>query len=173
MKNYIKRAIFLDRDGVINEDFGYVYEISKFKFKDGIFETLKELQNLGFLLIIITNQSGISRGYYTKKDFEKLTNFMLDEFLKNSVVINRVYFCPHIDNEKCSCRKPNPGMILKAKDDFDLDLKNSFLIGDKVSDMQAGKNAGIKNLFLLSKNQNLEYNTIKNIKEILKFVKEN
>ncbi|NLK66715.1 MAG: D-glycero-beta-D-manno-heptose 1,7-bisphosphate 7-phosphatase [Campylobacteraceae bacterium] len=170
-----RKALFLDRDGVINEDFGYVYEISKFEFRDGVFETLKKFQDLDYLLIIITNQSGISRGYYTEEDFHTLTEFMLKAFLDKGIKIDKVYYCPHGADETCECRKPNPGMILKANYEFDIDLENSILVGDKISDIEAGKRAGVKNLFFMEGREvekSDEFNTVKNIKEILNYTKE-
>lgn len=172
MKTYEKKALFLDRDGVINEDFGYVFKIEDFKFIDGIFELLKEFKKRDFLIIIITNQSGIQRGYYTTKDFEILTDYMKDEFKKRDINIDKVYFCPHLSG--CECRKPNPGMILAAKDEFGIDFSKSYLIGDKLSDIEAGKNAGVKNLFLLSKEEkslNRDFHCIKELKEMLKFIR--
>ena len=96
MKTYEKKALFLDRDGVINEDFGYVFKIEDFKFIDGIFEILKEFKKRDFLIIIVTNQSGIQRGYYTTKDFEILADYMKAEFKKRDIDIDKVYFCPHL-----------------------------------------------------------------------------
>mgnify|MGYP002719324495 CR=1 FL=1 len=171
MKTYEKKALFLDRDGVINEDFGYIFKIEDFKFLDGIFQLLKEFKKREFLIIIITNQSGIQRGYYTTKDFEILTDYMKDEFKKRDIDIDKVYFCPHLSG--CECRKPNPGMILAAKDELGIDLSKSYLIGDKLSDIEAGKNAGVKNLFLLNRDENStngDFHCIKELKEIINFI---
>jgi len=116
------RAVFLDRDGVINDDFGYVSKIEDFKFKEGIFELLELLQNKGFTLFVITNQSGIARGYYTKEDFLKLTDFMLKELEKRDIFIKEVAYCPcHPDfSESCDCRKPNPKMILDLAEKYNI-----------------------------------------------------
>lgn len=174
----MKKAIFLDRDGVINEDFGYVYKIENFKFRAEIFEFLQNFKD--YEIFIITNQSGINRGFYSLKDFEILNNFMIKEFEKNKIFIKKVYFCPHIKEENCQCRKPRPGMILQALKEFDLDKNNSILIGDKISDIEAGINAKIKNLFLLCDNlsqiskenldkinkENLNFKIIKNLMQI-------
>jgi len=145
----MNKAVFLDRDGVINEDKGYVYRIEDFVFIDGIFEKLKKYQDEGYLLIVVTNQSGIGRGYYTQEDFEKLTKYMLDEFAKREIKITKVYHSPYKPEDNASCRKPNPGMLLQAKEEFDIDMKNSIMIGDKQSDMEAGKNAGVGTLILV------------------------
>lgn len=144
-----KKAVFLDRDGVINEDFGYVFEKEKFVFKDGVFKALKFFQDNKYLLFIITNQSGINRGFYTKEQFFKLDNYMKNELLKQDVKITKTYFCPHRPDEFCECRKPKAKMIMDARSEFDVNLQSSILIGDKLSDMEAGQNAGIKKLFLL------------------------
>lgn len=141
----MKRAIFLDRDGVINIDKGYVSKIEDFKFIDGVIKSLKKLQNAGFLLIIITNQSGIGRGYYSLEDFEKLTNWMLEELKKSGVFIEKVYFCPHSPDENCECRKPSSGMIKEALKEFNIDPKNSWMVGDKQSDILAAFGAGVLN----------------------------
>jgi D-glycero-D-manno-heptose 1,7-bisphosphate phosphatase len=144
------RALFLDRDGVINKEINYLYKIEDFKFIDGIFELCKYYQNLGYIIVVVTNQSGISRGYYNESNFNILTSWMIKEFKKSGVEIKKVYFCPHhpdISGE-CSCRKPKPGMILEAQKEFDIDLKNSIIIGDKERDIEAGLNAGLKETYL-------------------------
>ncbi len=153
----MKKAIFLDRDGVINKDHGYVYKVEEFEFVDGIFEFLKEAQNRGYLLIVVTNQSGIGRGYYTLKDFEKLTEYMIQKMQENGIKISKeqIFFCPHAPEEKCKCRKPEPKMIFDAKEKFDIDLKNSCLIGDKISDIEAGIRAGVGKNILIAKNSKI------------------
>jgi len=143
------KAVFLDRDGVINVDKGYIYKIDDFEFKEDIFELLKFLQKKGFSLFIITNQSGIGRGYYTLKDFEKLNNYMIEELKKKNINIKEVAFCPHHPSDNCECRKPKPGMILKLMEKYKIDIETSILIGDKMSDIQAGQNAGIKRNYLV------------------------
>ncbi len=144
------KAIFLDRDGVINVDKNYVYKIEDFEFKEGIFDLLKKLQKLNYQLFIITNQSGIARGYYTKEDFQKLSLWMLNEFEKRGIFIKKLYYCPHLPDDKCECRKPKVGMLKSADKEFGVDIKNSWLIGDKESDIKAGENFGIKNTILIS-----------------------
>lgn len=141
----MKKALFLDRDGVINIELNYLYKIEDFKFIDGIFELCRHYQDLGYLIIVVTNQSGIARNYYDESDFEKLTTWMIEEFAKNGIKITKVYHCPHhpeISGE-CSCRKPEPGMILEAQKEFDIDLKSSILVGDKERDIDAAIEAGI------------------------------
>ena len=146
----MKKALFLDRDGVINVERNYAIRIEDFEFIEGIFELCLEFQTRGYLIFVITNQSGIARGYYEERDFQILTSWMLAEFKARGIQIQRVYHCPHHPDfgGDCECRKPNPGMIFQARDEFDLDLNQSILIGDKESDLQAGRNAGIaRNIF--------------------------
>ena len=145
------RAAFLDRDGVINVDYGYVSDIKNFEFKEGIFDLLKFLQDKGYKLFIVTNQSGIARGYYTEADFHNLMDYMIKELKKRNIKITDYAFCPHHPNitEECECRKPNPRMILNLAKKYNIDLKNSIMIGDKQSDIKAGKNAGIKQNYLV------------------------
>ena len=148
MKN---KALFLDRDGTINIEKNYVYLIDNFEFIEAMIPFIKKYAEQGFLIIIITNQAGIARGYYTENDYYILTDWMVAEFRKKGINIAKVYHCPHhpeITGE-CNCRKPNPGMILQALKDFDINPAESVLIGDKKSDILAGENAGIgKNLYV-------------------------
>ena len=141
----MQKAIFLDRDGVINVEKDYVYAIDEFEFIDGIFETLREFQKLGFLLFIITNQSGIGRGYYGIEDFKVLTSWMLNEFKKEGISISQVEFCPHSPDVICECRKPKIGMIENILKNYAVDLEHSWLIGDKEADILCANNAKIKN----------------------------
>jgi D-glycero-D-manno-heptose 1,7-bisphosphate phosphatase len=141
----MNKALFIDRDGVINIDKVHVFLKEDFEFTPGIFDLCKEYQDAGYLIIIITNQAGIAKGIYTEKEFLNLTDWMVGEFRKNGIIISRVYFCPHHPDitGACECRKPKPGMILMAREEFNLDLSMSVLIGDKQTDLQAGRNAGI------------------------------
>ncbi len=151
----VKRpALFLDRDGVINIDHGYVYKPEDFEFVDGIFELVKRANDAGYLVIIITNQAGIGRGYYTEDDFHALMEWVKNEFSAHDARIDGIYFCPHHSEFgmgkyklECGCRKPNPGMILKAATDYSIDLPHSILIGDKQTDIDAGVTAGIQRIF--------------------------
>ena len=143
-------ALFLDRDGVINIDHAYVCKPENFKFVDGIFELCRAANRLGYLIFVVTNQAGIGRGYYTEQDFLKLTEWMCGVFKGQGIVIDKVYFCPsHPEHGvgkykvDSSFRKPEPGMILQAAEEFDVDLARSVVVGDKVSDIQAGIAAGV------------------------------
>jgi len=146
----MKKALFLDRDGVINIEKNYLYKKDDFEFIDGIFELCQHYQNLGYLIFIVTNQSGIARGMYNKEDFSKLTSWMLEEFKNNNITITKVYYCPHHPDISgdCDCRKPKPGMILNAASEFHIDLLNSIMIGDKERDIEAALNAGIGKTYL-------------------------
>ncbi|WP_346855006.1 HAD family hydrolase [uncultured Draconibacterium sp.] len=146
-----QKALFLDRDGTINIEKNYVWKIEDFEFQPGIFNLIKEYQSAGFLIFVITNQSGIARGFYTENDFKILNDWMLDQFKINGIEITKVYYCPHHPEitGKCTCRKPQPGMINQAIDEFNVSRVKSVLIGDKKRDILAGENAGIgKNLYI-------------------------
>ncbi|WP_407923314.1 D-glycero-beta-D-manno-heptose 1,7-bisphosphate 7-phosphatase [Arcobacter suis] len=165
--------MFLDRDGVINHDYGYVSQIDKFQFIDGVFDACKYFINLGYEIIIITNQSGIGRGYYSKDDFKNLTNWMIKEFNKKGIEILKVYFCPHSPTETCECRKPKIGMIQQSLNDFNIDLQNSWLIGDKKSDIETAINANISNKILISQyKKNSEFlNIASNLIDTINIIK--
>lgn len=146
----MRRAAFLDRDGVINVDHAYVSRFEDFDFIDGVLEAARRLVDAGFVLVIVTNQSGIGRGYYTEADFHKLDQAVRAVFAEHGAPISATYFCPHHPTKalppwkcECNCRKPAPGMILQAAKDLDIDLSQSVMFGDKASDMQAAKAAGV------------------------------
>lgn len=145
-----KRALFLDRDGVINHDAGYTCSSDNFEFIEGIFELARTAVQSNYLLIVITNQAGIGRGYYTERDFLNLTDWMCARFAMEGAPITEVFFCPYhpehgiVPYRRDSFdRKPNPGMILTAAQKYDIDLVNSIMVGDKASDIEAALNAGI------------------------------
>ncbi len=150
MPKTMKKALFLDRDGVINVDYDYVHKVEKFEFIDGIFELCRYYKNLGFMIFVITNQSGISRGYYSEEEFALLSLWMVEEFARHDVEIKKVYHCPHHPETTgdCSCRKPHAGMLLDAQEEFDIDLENSVLVGDKERDIEAGLKAGLHETYL-------------------------
>ena len=144
-----RKAVFFDRDGVINIDKGYVYSKNEFEFNPAIFDLLSFYKSQGYLLLVVTNQSGIARGYYSIEDFLYLTEYMQTQIKsKLGFGFDKVYFCPHLDG--CNCRKPKTGMFEEADMDFGIDFTNSIMIGDKQSDMQAAQNAGIGKKFYLS-----------------------
>jgi len=147
MKN---KALFLDRDGVINIDSGYVWQPADFRFVEGIFELCLAAQSKGYLLIVVTNQAGIGRGYYSEEDFWHITRHMQAEFARRGITIHAVYFSPYLPEhgigrykKQTDCRKPGPGMILQAAKDHAIDLGASILIGDRITDIMAGSAAGV------------------------------
>ena len=173
----MKKALFLDRDGVINKEKNYLYKIEDFEFIDGVFETCRYFLQNGYIIIIITNQAGIARGKYTEDDYKVLTDWMLKEFEKENIKISKVYHCPHHPDfsGECECRKPNAGMILYAQKEFDIDLGQSILVGDKNSDIGAGINAGIKKNYLIDTGHKItenKYNVLllSNLNELIKLI---
>jgi len=151
------KALFLDRDGVINVEKDYVYRVEDFEFMPGIFELCAAARALGFQLVVITNQAGIGRGYYGEDDFQALTGWMLERFRERSIDFARIYHCPHHPTagvgdyrRESFDRKPNPGMILRAREELGLDLSRSVLLGDKDSDIGAGRAAGVRHLLKLA-----------------------
>ena len=143
------KTIFLDRDGIINKEINYLHKIEDFEFIDGIFDACLHFQSLGYKIIIITNQSGISRGYYSVIDYQKVTQWMLDQFKYKNINILDILHCPHGPDSTCDCRKPKPGMFLKAKTKHNIDMEKSWMIGDKEIDTIAANSAGIDNTILV------------------------
>ncbi|GAA0349118.1 D-glycero-beta-D-manno-heptose 1,7-bisphosphate 7-phosphatase [Bowmanella denitrificans] len=151
------KALFLDRDGVINLDHGYVYKPQDFQFVEGIFALCRRFHQAGYLLVVVTNQSGIGRGYYSEADFAQLTEWMKQRFIEQQAPLAGVYYCPHHSESAqgqyklaCDCRKPEPGMLLQAAKDLNIDLSQSVMVGDKVSDMQAAERAGVKKRYFFA-----------------------
>lgn len=142
-----KKALFLDRDGVINVDHGHVHKIEDFEFYSDIFSVCKKYQNQGFLIIIVTNQAGIGKGLYSLDDFKNLNDYMIQEFKKRNIDISKVYYCPHKPGDNCNCRKPKSGMYELAIQEFNLDVKLCVAIGDKLSDLEAAYNVGVNKLY--------------------------
>lgn len=154
------RALFLDRDGVINVNFGYVHTPDRTAWVPGIFELCSSAIQAGYGLVVVTNQAGIARGLYTEAQFAVYTDWMLMQFRERGIDILRVYYCPHHPTAgegkyrmACECRKPGPGMMRAAAQDFGIDLAASVMIGDKGSDMQAARAAGIGTRILLEDGQ--------------------
>ena len=168
----MQSCVFLDRDGVINHDYGYVYKEKDFIIIEGVLEALKIINKKGYKIIIITNQSGIAKKIFTIEDYDKLNRYMLNIFSANQIDIESVLHCPHDPkiNGYCNCRKPNPGMILTAKNEYFINLEKSFLIGDKITDVEAGISAGIKNSFLISSNKNKDILSFFNLLEFSNWI---
>jgi D-glycero-D-manno-heptose 1,7-bisphosphate phosphatase len=143
------KALFLDRDGVINVDVDYAYLPAQIEFMPGVFDLCRAAHANSERIIIITNQSGIARGFYSEEDFTVLMQWMCVRFEEEGCPVTAYYHCPHLPDDGCECRKPKPGMILQAAKDWDIDLANSRLIGDKQTDLEAGRAAGILNVQLI------------------------
>lgn len=166
-----KKAVFLDRDGTINVDYGYVYQKDKLQFTEGALEGLKMLHEAGYLLIIVTNQSGIARGYFTVNEMEEFHDFMLQKLEENGITISKIYYCPHL--EGCNCRKPKLEMFYKAQEEFDIDFELSYAIGDKLRDLTLCEKENVKG-YLLSEHVEEEQNAgskITNCKNLLEAAK--
>ena len=144
----MRPAIFLDRDGTVNREIGYLSEPEKFELLPNALAGLKQMQDMGYRLVIVTNQGGIGLGYFTKEDFYRVNKKMLTEVSQAGVMLDKIYFCPHSKAENCPCRKPELGLILRAKEELNLDLSHSFFIGDSEIDIQAGARAGMKTILL-------------------------
>ncbi|UFS71222.1 D-glycero-beta-D-manno-heptose 1,7-bisphosphate 7-phosphatase [Geomonas sp. RF6] len=151
------RAVFLDRDGTINIEREYLSRVEDFQLVPGVPLALKRLQEAGFLLVVVTNQSGIGRGFYTEGDLERLHQHMVHELESYGAKISACYFCPHHPEHgtgayrtECDCRKPLPGMLLQASRDLDIDLPRSYMVGDKVADVEAGLKAGCAPMLVLT-----------------------
>lgn len=144
------RAAFIDRDGVVNEEHGYVHRVEDFHLLPGVHEGLKLLQDHGWKLVIVTNQAGIARGLYGEQDFARLTQHMRTLLAPSGIVIDGVYHCPHHPTagigplrRDCDCRKPKPGLLVRAAAELGLSLRDSVIVGDKDSDLEAGRAAGL------------------------------
>ena len=151
----MERAVFLDRDGTIIEDVGYIGERSRVRFLPGASQAIKSLNENGFGVIVVTNQSGVARGYFTEEMVQELNRYIREALAEQGAHIDMFYYCPHhIDGviaeyrRECYCRKPNPGMIEVAVGDFGINLEDSFVIGDKASDIEAGHRAGCRTVLL-------------------------
>ena len=144
-----KKVVFLDRDGVINKEVGYLHKIKDFEFIDGVLDACSHFQSLGFKLIVVTNQSGIGRGYYGENEFHVVNNWMLAQFGHQDIEILDVFFCPHGPESGCDCRKPKPGMFIQANNKHNINMKESWMIGDKEADIQAANAADIHNTILV------------------------
>ncbi|HIF9105892.1 TPA: D-glycero-beta-D-manno-heptose 1,7-bisphosphate 7-phosphatase [Photobacterium damselae] len=144
-----KPAVFIDRDGVINVDHGYVHTTDDFEYVEGVFAACKKLKEMGYLLVLVTNQSGIARGMFTEDEFLSLTEWMDWNFVDNGVEFDGIYYCPHHPEgqgdyrQECDCRKPKPGMLISARDYLKIDMAQSVMIGDKADDMTAAKAAEV------------------------------
>ncbi len=151
----MKRAVFFDRDGTINVEAGYIRDLANLKLIDGAASSIEKLRKAGFLAVLITNQSGPARGYYSEDWVKQLNNRVQELLAEQGTKLDAMYYCPHLPDgsipeytKECDCRKPNPGLFLSAKKDLDIDLTSSFMLGDKATDVEAGHNAGCKSILL-------------------------
>ena len=170
----MKKALFLDRDGIINIDHGYVSRIEDFEFSESIFALLHLFQKEGYLIFIVTNQSGIGRGYYSEEDFQTLTLWMLESFKTHGITVTEIYHCPHTPEAKCQCRKPATGMIKNTIKQYNIDLTTSWMIGDKQSDIDFAKCAGIQHTIAIG-NHDIKYSNyfFNSIASCAEFLEEN
>ena len=139
-------AVFLDRDGTIIEHVEYIHEPEKVKLLPGALAGMKRLKEAGFRLVVVTNQPGIGMGYFTKEDFFAVNREFLRAVVREKIFIDKVYFCPHSESQKCTCRKPSTGMIERAVKELNINLTQSFMIGDMTLDVMLGKNAGCRTI---------------------------
>ncbi len=146
----MEKAIFLDRDGTINVDVGYLHETDKLEFVDQTFEALALLRAHGYRLIVISNQSGIGRGYFGAQDVERLHAHMNGILQEHGAAIDAFYYCPHLEQDGCACRKPQPGLIRRAAAEWGIDLRCSYMVGDNEKDVMTAVNAGCKYGLVLS-----------------------
>lgn len=148
----MQKALFLDRDGVVNVEKNYLHKPEDVEFVEGIVEVCRAYQEKGYLVIIVTNQSGIARGYYSEEDFYHLSRWMIERMEELGVTITKIYHCPHHEeiSGACDCRKPEPGMLLSAQKDYGIDMASSVMIGDSERDITAARRAGVGTSILLS-----------------------
>lgn len=160
------KAIFLDRDGVINEEVSYLSNPDDFKFIDGSIKALKILKNLGYLLIVITNQAGIARGYFTDEILQQIHQKMQKTLETNDISLDDIFYCPHHPDftGTCECRKPLPGMILNATKKHDILLEKSYMVGDTLKDIETGYNAKCKTVLVMTGYGREEVNNINKLK---------
>ncbi len=152
-----RRALFLDRDGVVNREVGYLSRVEDVEWTPGFFELCRHARDSGYVLVVVTNQSGIARGYYSEDEFHALMRWMGETFRAEGVELAAYYFCPHHpDSEdpryrlECECRKPGPGMLLRAAEELGLDLSQSIMVGDRCGDVGAANTAGLLRAYLLA-----------------------
>lgn len=150
----MQRAVFLDRDGTINVEKEYLYQIAEFEFIPGVVDAVRLLNEAGFLVVVVTNQSGVARGYYTEEDVENLHRHVAGELKKSGARVDAWLYCPHHPDGRgsyslpCNCRKPLPGMLKEAAMRFDIDLAGSVMIGDKLADISAGLAVGCRTILV-------------------------
>jgi len=159
------KAVFLDRDNTIAKDVPYCSRPEDFELLPGVSEAISTLNKYGYKVVIITNQSGIARGYFTEETLELIHRKMIDELNKQGARIDRIYYCPHHPDENCDCRKPKPKLIQVAAEDLNIDISQSYMIGDKQIDMKLAENAGCKAGIFISGSITNKENNVKSFSE--------
>lgn len=167
MRKEKRKAVFLDRDGVINRkapEGDYIKSWDEFEFLPGVKEAIKKLNERGFLVIIVSNQRGIAKGVMTENDLKEIHSRMKSELKSVGAKVDDIYYCPHDVGDNCNCRKPKPGLLLKAAKEWDIELSRSWMIGDQAPDIEAGKRAGCKTILIkddLTTSNDADLNKIK------------
>ena len=141
-RNGSHRAVFLDRDGTVSEEIGYMYDVSFYRVFSWTGKAIRKINEIGMRVILATNQSGIERGYFTERMVHRVHDRLRDEIARDGARLDDAYFCPHHAESNCPCRKPRPGMLLRGQQEFGIDLSNSYMVGDRKTDVRAGKAAG-------------------------------
>jgi histidinol-phosphate phosphatase family protein len=172
----MNRAVFLDRDGIINQrppEHDYVKSWGEFVLLPGVPEVIKALRENGFLIVVVSNQRGVARGALSIADLEEIHRSMKERLAEANAFIDGIYVCPHSDQDRCDCRKPKPGLLLKASEDLDIDLPGSYMIGDSQVDIEAGRNAGCRTIIVLEEEMAFlpepDY-TVKSLDQVLCFL---
>jgi len=145
-------AIFLDRDGTLNPDSGYLSSLDQFRFYKGTLDVLEQLAKKGFQFVVVTNQSGVGRGIIPPNALEEIHNFVLSSFKDRNIPLLGIYYCPHRPDEGCNCRKPKPGLFKRVAEEHSIRLETSYIIGDSVSDIEAGKRLGMTTVLVRTGN---------------------
>lgn len=163
------KAVFFDRDNTLIIDSDYMHKLEDFKLFPDTISALKTIQAKGYKIFIVTNQSGIGRGYFTEEKMHKFNNHMLKNFEKNDIQVTDIAYCPHSPEDKCECRKPSPKLINELIHKYNIDKSNSYMVGDKLSDAEAGKNAGITGVLLNKESE--DFSSFKSLTEFSNFLK--
>lgn len=156
MQHHVNKAVFLDKDGTLIRDEPYNVDPAKVVFETDVFEGLRTLQGDGYRLVIVSNQPGLAMGLFSQTELDALVRYFEDRFAENGVMLSGFYYCPHLpatDGPSCACRKPEPGLILRAAKELDIDLKHSWMIGDILNDVEAGNRAGCQTILIDNGNE--------------------
>lgn len=164
----MNKAVFLDRDGTLNVDYGYVHDIEHFELLPGVVETLQKLEEAGYLLIVITNQSGIGRGYYSEEEYLRFEKQIEQLFVEYGIHITAFYHCPHYE-EECDCRKPKAGLFYRAAREHKIDFSRSYAVGDQLRDLAICQCEPVKGIYLGAAEDCSGYTCIKTFTELLKY----